>query len=125
MPPDVPEDAIVRPPTVSRRGMPASLLAPRHQLELPSYPQDRRRRIARRIYQPGAVKGLDILEGRILFGEHGKISSADCGDTIPVWVAAPATATSAGVAGQMAYDGTYLYRCHATNSWGRAAFAAW
>lgn len=38
-------------------------------------------------------------------------------------VAAPATATSAGVAGQIAFDATHFYVCVATNTWVRAALA--
>jgi hypothetical protein len=34
-------------------------------------------------------------------------------------VAAPAHSTSAGVAGQIAHDGTYVYVCLATNTWVR------
>lgn len=39
------------------------------------------------------------------------------------FVAAPATATSAGVAGNMAYDSSYFYICTATNTWKRVAIA--
>jgi len=38
---------------------------------------------------------------------------------------APATATSAGVAGQIAYDSTHIYVCIATNSWIRASASTW
>jgi hypothetical protein len=38
---------------------------------------------------------------------------------------APATATTAGRAGQIAYDGTYIYICIATNTWRRATHATW
>jgi hypothetical protein len=38
-----------------------------------------------------------------------------------IWVAAPAHNTSSGVAGQIAYDGSYLYVCTATNNWARVA----
>ena len=37
----------------------------------------------------------------------------------------PATATSAGTAGQIAYDATHIYVCIATNSWIRASAATW
>lgn len=40
-------------------------------------------------------------------------------------VAVPSTASSAGVAGQTAYDSTHFYTCIATNTWTRAAFATW
>ncbi len=40
-------------------------------------------------------------------------------------VAAPATATSTGVTGTIAYDSSYIYVCVATNTWVRAALATW
>jgi hypothetical protein len=40
-------------------------------------------------------------------------------------VAAPATATSAGVAGSIAYDSGFFYVCTATNTWKRVAIASW
>ena len=42
-------------------------------------------------------------------------------------VAAPATATSAGVKGQIAFDAEYQYLCTATNTWVRAplVYATW
>jgi hypothetical protein len=38
-------------------------------------------------------------------------------------VAAPGTASSAGVPGTWAYDGTHIYVCVATNTWVRATLA--
>ena len=40
-------------------------------------------------------------------------------------VDAPATATSSGTAGQIAYDGDYIYICTATNVWKRVAIGSW
>jgi hypothetical protein len=40
-------------------------------------------------------------------------------------VSAPATASSTGVAGQIAYDSSYFYVCTATNTWVRTALATW
>lgn len=40
-------------------------------------------------------------------------------------VTPPATATSAGVTGQIAYDANYFYQCVATNTWKRTALASW
>lgn len=40
-------------------------------------------------------------------------------------VGAPATATSTGTAGQIAYDNSFIYICIATNTWERAAIASW
>ena len=34
---------------------------------------------------------------------------------------APASGTSAGVAGDVAFDDTYIYVCTSTNSWSRAS----
>ena len=47
------------------------------------------------------------------------------GNPVMVNVAAPATATSTGVAGQHAYDSSYVYVCTATNTWKRAALSTW
>jgi len=41
------------------------------------------------------------------------------------WVAPPATAISAGVAGQRAYESGFLYVCVNTNTWERVALATW
>ena len=41
------------------------------------------------------------------------------------WSSAPATATSAGAAGDRAYDPNYYYVCVATNTWKRTALATW
>ncbi len=37
----------------------------------------------------------------------------------------PATATSTGVAGQRAYDSSYLYICTSTNTWKRTPLSSW
>jgi hypothetical protein len=37
----------------------------------------------------------------------------------------PATATSTGVVGEMAWDANYIYQCVATDSWKRSAIAVW
>lgn len=41
----------------------------------------------------------------------------------PDWVAVPATASSSGVAGQVAYDATHFYVCVAADTWVRVALA--
>ena len=46
-------------------------------------------------------------------------------DGKPSLVAVPASATSAGTAGQIAYDANFVYLCTAANTWARAALAAW
>jgi hypothetical protein len=47
----------------------------------------------------------------------------DLGSGVPALVAAPSTASSAGAAGQFAYDATHIYVCVATNTWVRASLA--
>ena len=42
---------------------------------------------------------------------------------LPGWVPVPATAASAGVAGQIAYDATHFYVCVAANTWVRVVLA--
>jgi hypothetical protein len=39
--------------------------------------------------------------------------------------AVPGSATATGVAGQVAWDGSFLYICVATNTWRRTAHATW
>ena len=41
------------------------------------------------------------------------------------WSSVPATASSAGTAGDVAYDADYLYVCVALNTWKRVAIATW
>ena len=41
------------------------------------------------------------------------------------FAAVPATASSTGTAGQIAYASGYLYVCVATNTWQRAELATW
>jgi hypothetical protein len=45
--------------------------------------------------------------------------------TTPASSSAPATASSTGVAGQVAYDTDYVYVCVATNTWKRAGLSTW
>lgn len=44
-------------------------------------------------------------------------------ETFPNWTAVPSTASSAGTAGQVAYDATHFYVCIATNTWVRCTLA--
>ena len=56
-------------------------------------------------------------------GKLIKDSGKALSDLMLTWVAAPATKTSAGSAGQMSYDSNYLYVCQATNVWKRSILA--
>lgn len=50
-------------------------------------------------------------------------SNAAILDAAALIVAAPATATSAGKSGQIAFDATHFYVCVALNTWVRATLA--
>lgn len=60
---------------------------------------------------PSARKWLDLLSPALT-------SPAKSGSV-------PATATSAGIAGQIAFDASFVYVCIATDSWKRAALSTW
>lgn len=77
------------------------------------------------------TKLWDVLSGHadLTTDAHGGIVADDDGrlsDARSIaFVAAPATASSAGTAGSVAYDGSYLYVCTATNTWKRTALITW
>jgi hypothetical protein len=50
-------------------------------------------------------------------------ANADILDSAAIIVAAPASATATGKAGQIGYDATHIYVCIATNTWVRATLA--
>jgi hypothetical protein len=41
------------------------------------------------------------------------------------WVAAPASSSAAGTAGQTAYDDNYFYVCVSNATWRRSVIASW
>jgi hypothetical protein len=47
------------------------------------------------------------------------------GNLIPHGSYVPATSNAAGAAGQITWDGNYIYICVATNTWKRASLATW
>ncbi len=58
-------------------------------------------------------------------GAAGSSSNVARADHAHPLVAAPASSSAAGTAGQIAYDTSYLYVCTATNTWRRVAHATW
>lgn len=75
---------------------------------------------------------IRIREGGTLFGAAFNLSALtadrtlsvlNVAGTLPVAVAVPATATSTGVAGSIAYNATHVYICVSTNVWVRASLA--
>jgi hypothetical protein len=75
------------------------------------------------------VLNSTITDGSSSVGTSGQVLSST--GTATAWAtpasltAAPATASSSGTAGEIAYDATHFYVCISTNSWVRATFAAW
>lgn len=61
-----------------------------------------------------AIQGLVVGQQQLIAAINAKF---------PNWVAVPATAASAGIAGQVAYDASHLYVCIAPSTWVRCALA--
>lgn len=70
-------------------------------------------------------------ENDLLLGSDSDASNATKNFTVGslrnymVTSSAPATASSTGIAGTLAYDSDYLYVCIATNTWKRVAIGTW
>lgn len=47
------------------------------------------------------------------------------GSKFPDWVTVPASSSSSGTAGQIAYDSSYLYICVSSSLWRRVALSAY
>jgi hypothetical protein len=69
-------------------------------------------------YQPNLPQGTP----RGLADEFRKIGATGRRLTV---ARPPATATSSGSPGQVAWDASYLYVCVAANTWRRVAIASW
>jgi hypothetical protein len=91
------------------------------------------RKFVRDILLTFNVPAYDSTAATVTAGQPVKVNSAGLVQTFngTAWVTAPvanmvavpATATSTGIAGQVAYDATHFYVCIATNTWIRAVFA--
>lgn len=57
-------------------------------------------------------------------GSQNKLIGGDLAAKLE-WTTVPATAASTGTAGQIAYDGSFLYVCVVTDTWVRAALTTW
>lgn len=83
---------------------------------------------------------LALAAGSILYGSSAGVGTALAAGTnghvltlsggYPAWSAAaasatPASATAACTTGAVQFDASYIYVCHATNTWKRAAVATW
>lgn len=65
-----------------------------------------------------AVVGTSVSAASIVGVGHSHSQYVPAGSV-------PASASAAGVAGQFAYDSSYIYVCVATDTWERAALATW
>lgn len=67
------------------------------------------------------------LERKIVWNTYliATLLSGGGGSTIPSWVSAPASSSSSGTAGQIAYDDEYFYVCIAANTWRRTPINDW
>lgn len=72
----------------------------------------------------GTITSVNLITGAIPDGytayEYGITNSG-----VVSYTAVPATLTSSGTAGEIAYDSNYIYVCTATNTWKRAALSSW
>lgn len=65
--------------------------------------------------------GASTVVGRTAAGNIAALTPAELANVL--CVTAPATKTSAGTAGQIAFDTNFIYKCVSTNVWTRAAMA--
>ena len=52
-------------------------------------------------------------------------ATLDVNGTFKLTPFTPSSSTAAGVAGQIAWDASYIYVCTATNTWKRAGLTSW
>jgi hypothetical protein len=65
-----------------------------------------------------------VIRERLLITSAGRAILH--GDTLRISTArTPASATAAGIAGDICWDSSYIYICTATNTWKRVAIATW
>lgn len=77
-----------------------------------------------KVLKAGATAG-SLSWGFVAWGELTGVPSTFTPSAHDHWVAAPASKTATGTAGQMAYDANYLYICVAANTWRRSTLAQW
>jgi hypothetical protein len=77
------------------------------------------------VYFPQAVVSGQSAGTSSYLGRYRTAAQVRADLSVAEVVAAPATATSTGTAGQIAFDANFFYRCVATNTWVRVALATW
>lgn len=73
----------------------------------------------------GFPPGSEVSLLRRICNNTALMAEAAAGGTIPVWVSVPASSSAPGTAGQMAYDGSYLYVAVQNSVWRRVAIDDW
>jgi hypothetical protein len=68
---------------------------------------------------PGGPAAIALYLTQLVTGLNNWVAQAANAINAGIVQAAPAHSNSRGVAGTIAYDGTHLYVCIATNSWAR------
>jgi hypothetical protein len=66
-----------------------------------------------------------LMSDVVISSATGSFAGLLNADNAPHWVAVPASAASAGNAGEIAYDASYFYVCVANATWRRVAIATW
>ena len=72
-----------------------------------------------------SAQGSDANISLDLRSKGSGVVEANGNTVVNKTAAVPATATSTGIVGQVAYDSTWFYVCTATNTWRRAALSTW
>ena len=78
--------------------------------------------VAQNIVVPSSGYNATTIAGQTLTANR-TVTLLDASGTIPLLVSAPSTASSTGIAGQIAYDSTHIYVCVSANTWVRATLA--
>jgi hypothetical protein len=71
------------------------------------------------------AKRSAALDASIVLKKAAAAAQSAIDGTMATWVSVPSSASDTGAAGQMAYDGSYIYVCTATDTWVRAALSTW
>jgi hypothetical protein len=77
------------------------------------------------IVQSNVSKRIAVSSLSTSLTVHRLVAVDNSSSSLTLVVEVPATATSTGTRGQLAYNTTHIYLCVATNTWVRAALNNW
>lgn len=69
--------------------------------------------------------GTTRIGGTVFLGTNNAMYVTATGQIVLASLAAPASASATGTAGEVRWDANYIYICTATNTWKRVAIATW